>query len=147
MNIIEKMQEIVSGCPFVTAFGNVLHIEYTDSTPTNFGLTSLGDTLITDDVTGTVMHRQHSFMLYAAFSAINDYERLANSGILLDLSLWLERQTGAEFEQLFGEETLAGEITAIRTANGRLFDIPLGNGELGVRYQLQITVDYDLEEE
>lgn len=146
MNIIDKMKELIAGCSLISTIADELHIDYTDGEPAGFGLAPLGDTLIGKDVTGCGMRRQHTFMFYSIFSAINDYERLANSGVLIDLSIWLENQ-GGTFEQAVGSETYSGEITRITTANGRLYDVPLDSGAFGYRYQLQIIVEYTLEEE
>lgn len=146
MNIIEKTRELVAAFPGLDKLSAGVHIDLTDPQPQSVGLAPLGDTLLGSDVTGTVQQRQHTFMLYCVYSAINDFERIANSGVLLELALWLESR-GGQIEQEIGGVHYTGEITAITTANGRIFDIPQNSFSAAVRYQLQLIVQYTLEED
>lgn len=91
MNIIELMQSIVMSFP---KLNDVLHIDYTTPDADSYGLSPTGDTLIKSDVLGN-QERQHTFILYAVYQSVNDYDRLANSGLINELQLWLEnRQRG-----------------------------------------------------
>ena len=74
------------------------------------------DKLIFEDVLGN-QTRQHSFMLYSTFSAINDYERLSNSSALLELSQWLDSQTGEQVVSNIDGIDYYGEITKIKAEN------------------------------
>ena len=88
MNIIEKVRSILESFPKISEVCNSIHIDFTDPEPTSYGLSSTGDDLIVEDVLGN-QRRQHSFMLYTTYSSMNDYERLSNSAVLLELSVWL----------------------------------------------------------
>lgn len=90
MNIIETVQQILQSFPKINEVCNEIHIDFADTEPTSYGLSSIGDTLLKEDILGN-QTRQHTFMLYSTFSGISDYERLNNSGALLELSLWLSR--------------------------------------------------------
>ena len=146
MNIIEKVKDIVGSFPKIAELCDGVHVDFTDPDCTSYGLSSMGDMLIREDITGRLL-RQHTFMLYATYSAVSDYERITNSGILLELAIWLERQTGCEIEQEVLGETYIGEIEEITTANGSLYAIPQDELADAVQYQLQIVVNYTLEEE
>ena len=144
MNIIERMKSILQSFPKISTVCNEIHIDFADSEPTSYGLSSIGDSLIKEDILGN-QTRQHSFLLYSTFSGINDFERQENSTALLELSLWLQEQTGAQVETVIGEHTYSGEITTITAANGMLYAAPQENNIDGMQYQLQITAQYTVE--
>lgn len=87
----------------------------------------------------------HTFVLYAVYQSLSDYDRLSNSGVLLRLQQWLEKQAdGQEITAELDGETRTGELLKLTCANGMLFDIPSENFNSNVRYQLQITAEYSL---
>lgn len=140
MNIIEAVRSLLEQFPKIAEVCNVIHIDFADPEPTSYGLSSIGDTLLKEDILGN-QTRQHNFMLYSTFSGINDFERLQNSGALLELSIWLSGISGIEVTH--GEQT--GEITRIRTENGMLYAVPQENAADGVQYQIQIIAEYTIE--
>lgn len=144
MNIIEKMREILQSFPKIATVCNEIHIDFTDPEPTSYGLSSTGDSLIKEDILGN-QTRQHSFLLYSTFSGINDFERQENSSALLELSVWLKDQVGAEVETELNGEAHTGEITKITAENGMLYAVPQENNMDGMQYQLQIVVQYTAE--
>lgn len=141
MNIIEKVREILQSFPRIAEVCNEIHIDFAADEPTSYGLSSVGDSLLKEDILGNQL-RQHTFMLYSTFSAINDFERLQNSSALLELSTWLEMQTGAEIETKVGEETHIGTLESLAAQNGMLYAVPQENTADGVQYQLQIIAKY-----
>lgn len=143
MNVIEKMRDILQSFPKISEVCNEIHVDFADPEPTSYGLASMGDSLVSEDILGN-QKRQHSFMLYSTFSALNDYERLTNSGTLLELAQWLTWQTGAELIHEIDGEQFAGRITEIRTENGQLYNVDQENPADGVQYQLQIIVRYEI---
>ena len=146
MNIIEKIRDILTEFPGISQVCNEIHVDFADPEPTSYGLSSTGDSLISEDVLGG-QKRQHNFMLYSTFSGINDYERLGNSGILLQLTQWLESQTGALLNFKTGNKIRTGKITKISADNGMLYSVPQENEICGLRYQLQIIAEYEIESE
>lgn len=166
MNIIELVKQIVTDYPKISEFTNGIHIDFTDDTPTNFGLSSTGDTLIKEDILGN-QTRQHNFVLYAVKQSFNDYDRLANSTFLLDFSYWLEHSAidqavtsvvdgfGTSFPD--GEypsddkypihSGLKGKLIKLSTANAMLYSVPTGDINDGVTYQIQIRAQYTIESE
>lgn len=144
MNIVEKVRKIVEDFPKIADICNTIHVDFTDDSPTSYGLSSIGDTLLSEDVLGN-QTRQHSFLLTSVYSAINDFERQENSIALTELAQWLEQQAGAEITVEIGDETYSGEITQITTANGMLYAIPNENEIDGWQYQLQIIAQYTVE--
>lgn len=141
MNIIEKVRDILQSFPKIAEVCNEVHIDFTDPDPTSYGLSSTGDSLVSEDILGN-QKRKHAFMLYTTYSSINDYERLSNSTALLELSAWLKIQKGAEVETVIGDKTYTGEITDITAENGMLYNVPQENELDGVQYQLQIIAEY-----
>lgn len=144
MNIIEKMREILESFPKINEICNDIHIDFASDEPTSYGLSSVGDSLLKEDILGN-QQRQHTFMLYSTFSAVNDFERLQNSSVLLELGLWLEKQVGAVVETLIDDEKHTGTIESIAAQNGMLYAVPQENTHDGVQYQLQIVVKYTVE--
>ena len=141
MNIIELMQNIAKSFP---KLNDVLHIDYTTPSTDSYGLSPTGDTLIKSDILGN-QERQHTFILYAVYQSVNDYDRLANSGLLLELQLWLEKQAkGQMLTVTVGDNELAGELTKITCTNGMLYEIPNDNLNSNVMYQMQITAQYKI---
>ena len=52
MNIIELVKDILQQFPKISEVCNDIHIDFTDDTPTNYGLSSTGDSLISSDILG-----------------------------------------------------------------------------------------------
>ncbi len=139
MNIIECVRDIVSSFPKIADVCETVHVDFTDSESTSYGLSPTGDTLIKENILGDET-RQHTFVLYAVYQSINDYDRLSNSGVLLALQQWLEKQYGHDITSETGEKK--GKLLKLIPANGMLYSIPNENFTENVRYQLQITAEY-----
>ncbi len=146
MNVIEATKKILSNYKKISEFSSGVQIDFTTNEPTNFGLSSIGDTLIKEDVLGN-QKRKHSFVLYAVNQAYEDYDRLSNSNFLLELAYWLETQKGQSIDIVIGDIVKKGEITKISTANAMIFSVPTGNLNDGVMYQIQIYVEYKVKGE
>lgn len=145
MNIIELVKSILQDFPKINEVCNDIHIDFTDNTSDSYGLSSIGDALLAEDILGN-QRRQHNFLLYAVFQSVNDYDRLNNSGTLLELQLWLERQAQhRKIESTVGDEHLTGKLTKLTCSNGMLYAVPENNLNSGVQYQLQITAEYEIE--
>lgn len=143
MNIIETMQAVLEEFPKI----NSLHIDYNENAPDEYGLYPTGDKLVKEDILGN-QERSHTFILYADFQSFNDYDRLSNSGTLLELQQWLERYAdGQLITATVGDKELTGKLKKITCYNGMLFSIPDNNINSAVCYQLQITADYTIESE
>ncbi len=144
MNIIELVKSTLQEFPKI---GKIVHIDYNKSNPDTFGLYPTGDRLVKEDILGNQI-RKHNFILYAVFQSFNDYDRLANSGTLLELQMWLEQYAdGQEISINIGGKELTGQLTKLTCANGMLYNIPDENMNSGVQYQLQITAEYKIERE
>lgn len=138
MNIIELVKEILLKFPKINEVCNDIHVDFTDDIPTNYGLSSTGDSLIKTDVLGN-QSRKHTFILYAVYQSQSDYDRMVNSGTLLELQYYLEKNY---FNQKFSD----GIITKLTCSNGMLYEIPEELND-GILYQLQITAEYEIESE
>jgi hypothetical protein len=146
MNIVEQVKQILTDYSGISAFTNDMHVDFTDETPTNFGIYPNGDQLIKEDVLGN-QTRRHSFVLYAKNQAANDFDRLVNSTFLLELNYFLETVQDIKVTAKVNEIEKEGIIKNMSSANGMMFDIPTGQVADGVTYQLQIYADYYLESE
>lgn len=147
MNIIELVKSLLQEFPKINDICNNVHIDFTNDIPTSYGLSPTGDTLLSEDILGNQL-RQHTFVLYAVYQSINDYDRLANSGTLLELQMYLESK--ADNQQIsinVGDKTITGKLKKLTCANGMLYEVPQENMLDGVTYQIQITAQYTTESE
>lgn len=144
MNIIELVKSLLQQFPKINEVCNEIHVDFTDDIPTNYGLSSVGDTLLQEDILGN-RTRQHNFILYAVYQSQSDYDRMINSGALLELSYWLEKQANQQpISCEIDGVTYSGELEKLSCANGMIFNIPSGNLNDGIQYQLQISARYKL---
>lgn len=134
MTVIEKVKNILKEYSKIGDFVNEIHIDFTESVTKSYGLSSVGDILISQDILGNQV-RRHNFVLYARAEAYEDFDRLQNSNFLLELNYWLENQKNIEIDD--------GIITSLSSANGMLYEIPNGDLNNGVLYQLQVYADYE----
>lgn len=147
MNIIELVKNILQKFPKISEVCNEIHVDFTDDTPTSYRLSATGGTLLKRYVNGDEI-RQHTFALYAVYQSVNDYDRISNSGILLELQMWLESHAnGQKISVEVGDKKFTGELTRLTCANGMLYSIPNENLNDAVQYQLQITAKYNLYKE
>lgn len=144
MNIIELVKSLLQEFPKICEVCNEIHVDFTDSTDNSYGLSATGDTLLSEDILGN-QKRQHTFILYAVYQSVNDYDRIANSGTLLELQMWLERHAdNQKIAVNVGGDELTGILRKLTCANGMLYSISDGNMNSGVLYQLQITAEYTI---
>ena len=137
MNVIEKTQQLISEYPEISKFTNEVDIDFTSNEPTSFGLSSTGDTKVREYLTGKQV-RQHNFVLYATQDSFNSFQRLNNSNFLMNFSYWLEQQKNIDIDE--------GKITRMWASNGMAYEAPSGDINDGIRYQIQIYVEYEKEE-
>lgn len=145
MNIIELVKSILMDFPKIGEVCNDIHVDFTDPEPTNYGISSTGDALISEDILGG-QKRRHNFILYAVFQSQSDYDRMANSGVLLEMAYWLEQQAKCQSIHItVGDKKMNGRLMNIVCDNGMLYELPNENMNSGVIYQLQIAAFYDVE--
>lgn len=145
LNIIELVKSLLQEFPKINEVCNDIHVDFTNDTPTDYGLSPTGDTLLSEDILGNQL-RQHTFVLYAVYQSLNDYDRLANSGTLLELQMWLEYNADRQKVSItIGNKEYTGELKKLTCANGMLYSVPQENMIDGVLYQLQITAQYTIE--
>lgn len=149
MTVIEIMKQLLESYDKISDFVSAdnIHIDFTESIDLeqkNYGLMSIGDTLISSNVWGD-QKRRHNFVLYVVHPAIDDIVRLENSNFLLNLNYWLEKKKGQEITAEIDNVEKHGKVTSIGATNAMLFDIINGTVEGGFKYQIQIHVDYTLQ--
>lgn len=149
MTIIDFMRQKLNEYPKIADFlvDGDIHIDFTDPAPTNYGLSSSGDTLLKEDVLGN-QTRQHNFAMYAVAQSFTDYCRLANSNFLLELAYWLESlPEEGELEMAMGDRVATWKFLNATTANAMAMQ-PMGETvNDGVLYQMQIYAKYIIESE
>lgn len=147
MNIIELVRQILTDYPKISEFTNEINVDFTEDNPTDFGISSVGDQLVKEDILGN-QTRQHNFVLYANNQSFTNYDRLANSTFLLDLTYWLEQYENEDsIEVTINDKTVSGKLLGLSSANAMLYMIPTGDINDGVMYQIQIYARYHLESE
>ena len=140
MNVIEATKSILESFHDIAG----IHIDFSEAAIGSFGLMSTGDELVSEDILGG-QNRQHSFFLYCVYSAVNDYERMANSGFLTALSQWLDGYA-EEHDTPVTAVNGSGHIEKLTARDGMLFEIPDEAGAVvGWRYQLRIITRYTIE--
>ena len=148
MTIIDFMKEKLSAYPRISDFlaGGEIHIDFTESQPTNYGLSSAGDSLVKEDLLGNQI-RQHNFSLYAVNQSFTNYNRLANSNFLYDLTYWLDHlpEESVTFE-INGKEVSSIFLKAT-AANAMSMGLMGDTIDAGIMYQVQIQAKYMLESE
>lgn len=147
MNIIETVRDVIAEFPRITELSGGVKIDFADSSPGNCGLYPTGDQMLEEDILGN-QQRQHNFILYAIFNGLSEYQALANSTFLLELSYWLEKSAkGQDIEVPIGDTILNGKLTEITSANGMLYGYQNESLTGPVTYQLQIYAKYLVESE
>lgn len=149
MTVIDYMRKKLTEYPKISEFlaGDDIHFDFTDPSPVNYGLSSTGDSLLKEDMLGNQI-RQHNFVLYAAGQSFTDYNRLANSNFLLELSYWLERLTEEDgFSITVDGQEMKWKFLKATTANAMSMGLMGETIDQGVMYQLQIYAQYKIESE
>ena len=140
MNVIETVKHILSECTIMDEF-NKIHIDYTEGSVGFAGLFPNGATKSGEDLIGNPKYRI-TFTLYTGLNSANDYDRLANSDLLLRLTYYLNQLKNLSITENVDGHEYPGEVSRIFCSNGLLFDYPTGDPNDGVRYQLQIGAEY-----
>nr|DAJ65102.1 MAG TPA: Minor capsid protein from bacteriophage [Caudoviricetes sp.] len=148
MTIIDFMKTKLSKYPKISDFllNDDIHIDFTEPTPTNYGLSSTGDSLIKEDILGN-QTRQHNFAMYAISKSYTDYNRLENSNFLYELSHWLENLEVEEFITEINEKAINSKFIKARCANAMSMGLVGETISDGIIYQIQIYAEYILESE
>lgn len=143
MNVIETVKDLISNFPRISEILGTVHVDFSDGSTDSYSLSSTGDMLLSEDILGN-QERQHTFLLTANYSAINDYERLSSSGVLLELAVWLSQQRDIPVQTTINGEQYGGTIKTILASNGMLYAVPQENDTDTYMYQLAFTVVYDV---
>ena len=149
MTVIDFMKKKLTEYPKISEFlsGEGIHVDFTDPAPVNYGLSSMGDSLVEEDLLGNQI-RKHSFVMYAVGQSFTDYNRLANSNFLLELAYWLEQlPEGEHFETTVDGKTVVGKFSKATTANAMSMTLMGDTVDKGILYQVQIYIEYELESE
>lgn len=142
MNIIEVVRGVLQNYDKMDDFTNGVHIDFAESD--SCGLAPIGDKLVKSDILGN-QERQQTFVLYADGFSINDYSRLQNSTFLLELGYYLETIKGNAIDVTINNVHYSGRLKSISTANAMMYEVPTGDINDGIRYQVQIFATYTLE--
>ena len=144
MNIIEQVREALSHFPSISELTGTVHIDFADPKPKSYGLSPDGDSTIKTDVLGNET-RQHFFTLYTMYQSINDYDRLANQGTLLNLKTYLESyEDKRELQEEVDGVTYTGVLEKITCSNGMAMTIPNAEMNGGVQYTMKIIAQYKM---
>ena len=149
MTIIDFMRKKLTEYPKISEFlvSDEIHIDFTEPNSVNYGLSSTGDKLVSEDILGNQI-RQHSFVMYAVGQSFTDYNRLANSNFLLDLAAWLEHLPSEDGITItVSERELTGIFTKATTANAMSMGWMGETVNDGCMYQIQIYAQYRIESE
>ena len=143
MNIIEAMRGLLMAFPKIAEVANALHVDFTNPPPDSYALSSTGDSRVSEDILGNPI-RQHTFVLYTNWQSVSDFDRLSNSGVMLELAQYLEKNgRGIAVTADIDGAVYNGITTGVTCSNGMLFAVPETLAG-GVIYQLQIAANYKI---
>jgi hypothetical protein len=143
MNIIEAVRGLLSDFPKISEVAGALHVDFTNPPPDSYALSSTGDTRVSEDILGNPT-RQHTFVLYTNWQSVSDFDRLNNSGVMLELAQYLEKNgRGITVTADIDGTVYNGITTGVTCSNGMLFAVPETLAG-GVIYQLQIAANYKI---
>ena len=143
MNIIEAVRGLLSDFPKISEVAGALHVDFTNPPPDSYALSSTGDTRVSEDILGNPT-RQHTFVLYTNWQSVSDFDRLNNSGVMLELAQNLEKNgRGIAVPADIDGAVYEGITTGVTCSNGMLFAVP-ETLHGGVIYQLQIAANYKI---
>lgn len=140
MNVIETVKELLTNYDKMDEFNGV-HIDYTESENNVCGMFPVGPTKTGEDIVGNSKYKV-LFEVYAQKESFDDYNRLQNSGFLSQLTYHLNSLKNISVTETIEGEEKTGRIKSIDAGNALLYDIPTGDINDGIRYQIQITVNY-----
>lgn len=146
MNIVEAVKDILSKYKRINEFSNGVQIDFTSNENENYGLFSIGDQLIKSDILDN-QKRKNNFVLYAITQSSNDFDRLNNSTFLLELGYYLDSIKNVEITANINGTERVGKITKISCSNAMLYDVLEGDINNFVRYQIQVSVEYEIKGE
>jgi len=141
MNVTETIQKIITDCPLMDEFNNGVHIDYTEAKDNDAGMFPIGPTKTGEDLVGNEKYKM-TYQFYAGLCAFEDAERLKNSDFLTQLTYYLNKMKNISIIETMDGEQRYGTIKKIDAANALVFDVPTGDLNDGVRYQLQLSVSY-----
>lgn len=139
MNKIQKVRNFFATCPLLDDFLGQ-HIDWTDSTPRNYGIMPTGESVIRieEDICGTrTLYKQSNYAIYANFLTVDDVVRLEAAGFVESLIEWVEAQSESRTIPILGDSPDEERMTA---QNGMLYRLS-ENGTTGL-YQIQIACFY-----
>lgn len=143
MNIIERVQKILTDLTILDDF-NKVHIDYTDNAKYDeCGLSSLGESQPRVNISDTKRWHQHNFVLYSYQKSITDADRIANSSLLLSLGYELSALKGQEVTAVINNIDYLGRITKMWTSNAMVYAVD--DPQKGILYQINLFVQYELE--
>lgn len=161
-NVIGTVKEAIINCLKDREVSHGVHIDYTDPNIGDIGLFPVGPTYVKKDILGNPQYKM-VFTLYSQLTSYNDYDRTNNANFLASLTYSLNKLKNVPIEEqiedylsssefsdyateafMMDEKTVQGKILTLDCGNGMLYDYPNGDKNDGVRYQIQITVNYKL---
>lgn len=144
MTVIEYLRDWLSSSGLMDQFVGQ-HFDYVDQVPNEAGLFSNGINKQSEDILGNEKY-QASFQLLSGLHAFSDYDRLKNSDFLTKLAYSLNQIKDVEVIETIDGVNRNALITNVICNNGMLFNLPTGDINDGVIYQLQIQVNYKIQD-
>lgn len=137
------MRQLLEEFPKIAEVANALSIDFTNPRSDSYALSSTGDSQISTDILGN-QTRRHTFVLYSNWQSASDFDRMTNSGALLELAQYLEtRGRGLPVTAEIDGKEYVGTTVSVTCSNGMLFAVP-ETLHGGMIYQLQIAANYKI---
>lgn len=146
MNVVNTVKLLLSGSNVLDAFNGNIHVDYMEATDSDAGLYATGPVKVGEDIVGNPRYRMN-FQLYTGLRGFTDYDRQVNSDAMAALTYYLNSKRGSAVDEAVNGKTYSGKILSVTASNAMLYDVPSGDYADGVRYQLQIAVEYKIRTE
>ncbi len=139
-SIISGVRDYIAACPLLSSItAKNRHIDWTDETAGNYGISPDGDTLEKKFITGTGHgKRLYCFSIFIRQFSFEDYQRLANSEFIEGLQSWCESQSKLK---VLPTLPIGSTPTRITAENGMIFEIDKA-GKTGL-YQIPFKLYYN----
>lgn len=141
MTVIEFIRDWLSNSELMSEFDQ--NYDFFEFASGKAGLLSSGTNKMGEDILGNETY-QANFTLFSSMNAYTDYNRLNNSDFLTRLFYSLNQIKNEEITETINNEDKKGLITSVVSSNAMLLEVPTGDINDGVKYQLQIQVNYKI---
>lgn len=133
--IIQALREWLATCPYLRILAGDVKIDWLERNPTEYGIFPAGETLTGEDMAGNKTWQYDAAIMMSGF-AMEDINRLANSGFMEQFNQWLNSYSRVGFPMPYD-----CDFIGIKAGNGMMEDVS-EDGQSGI-YRIMIYLTYE----